>query len=103
MIVELKVGTRYSSQVCAGEVIVVRAPAGDVDLRCGGQPMVVSGSEAAPGLVAAPAAMGGSLLGKRYTDGADLEVLVVKPGAGTLAVGDTALQIKQAKPLPSSD
>ena len=103
MTVQLKVGSRYSSRVCSTEVIIVRAPAGDTDLRCGGQPMVASGTGIAAVLPPVPDAMGGSLLGKRYTDGADLELLVVKPGAGTLAVSGSDLHIKQAKPLPSSD
>jgi hypothetical protein len=30
-------------------------------------------------------------------------VLVTKAGAGTLAVGETALSLKEAKPLPASD
>jgi hypothetical protein len=43
-------------------------------------------------------------MGKRYTNEAgDIEVLCTKPGEGGLAVGGTALEIKGAKPLPSSD
>ena len=46
----------------------------------------------------------GTLLGKRYVNEAgDLEVLCVKPGDGSLAVGDAAMTLKEAKPLPSSD
>jgi len=46
----------------------------------------------------------GTLIGKRYTtpDG-DLEVLCTKAGGGSLSLGDTALELKAAKPLPSSD
>ena len=44
----------------------------------------------------------GSQLGKRYTDGT-IELLVTKAGAGTLAVDKTPLDIKGARPLPSSD
>ena len=46
---------------------------------------------------------GGSLIGKRYTDGGELELLCSKAGDGSLAVGDADLEIKGAKPLPSSD
>jgi hypothetical protein len=46
----------------------------------------------------------GTLLGKRYADEAiGLEVLCTKAGQGSLSVGDTALAVKEAKPLPSSD
>ena len=33
---DLKPGTRLASAVCETEVVVVKAPAADVDLRCGG-------------------------------------------------------------------
>jgi hypothetical protein len=47
---------------------------------------------------------GSSLLGKRYVDEtSEIEVLCTKPGDGTLAVDDRALELKSAKPLPSSD
>ena len=45
----------------------------------------------------------GNVMGKRYVDDAGAEVLVTKAGAGTLSVGDTALSLKEAKPLPASD
>jgi hypothetical protein len=106
----LKLGARYRSQVCGTEIIVVRAPGAEVDVRCGGQP-VVSGSMPAGTVTAemagtsAPAddpLFGGTVMGKRYADG-DLEVLVVKPGRGTLTADGRPLAIKEAKPLPSSD
>jgi hypothetical protein len=33
----------------------------------------------------------------------DLELLVIKPGQGSLACGGKPLAVKGAKPLPSSD
>ena len=46
----------------------------------------------------------GSLLGKRYEDGdTGLEVLCVKPGAGSVGVDGRLLTLKAAKALPSSD
>jgi len=30
-------------------------------------------------------------------------VLVTKPGAGSLSIGQTALHLKEVKPLPASD
>jgi hypothetical protein len=101
---ELKAGSRLHSAVCATEVIVVRPPKGAVDLRCGGQPMLPHGTEAAAGRSIDPAFASGSLIGKRYaSEELGLELLVTKAGDGTLAVGDTPIELKDAKPLPSSD
>jgi hypothetical protein len=101
---QLKVGTRLRSAVCTTEVMVVAAPAADVDVRCGGAPMLAPG-ENAPGTGALDAAAaGGSALGKRYvSEAGDLELLCVKPGKGSLALGSKALSLKEAKQLPSSD
>jgi hypothetical protein len=94
------------SQVCTTEVIVVRPAADEIDLRCGGQPMVEVGAEVAEGGTPAPGLDTGTQLGKRYTtddpDGT-LELLATKGGDGTLSAGEVALVLKEAKPLPSSD
>ena len=51
-----------------------------------------------------PDASEGTATGKRYVNEAgDLEVLCTKPGEGSLGCGEAVLQIKGAKPLPSSD
>lgn len=102
----LKSGQRLRSQVCTTEVIVVRVPADDLELTCGGAPMVELGTEVAEGGTPAPGLDDGTLLGKRYTtDDADgtLELLVTKGGAGTLAGNGVPLVTKESKPLPSSD
>jgi len=101
---ELKAGTRLRSAVGEVEAIVVKTPSGDVDLRCGGHP-VLAMEEDRPGGVAAEAGFEkGSLLGKRYVDGSgELEILCTKAGPASLSVGDELLEIKEAKPLPSSD
>lgn len=102
--VELKPGVRLRSSACEAEVVVVKAPAGEVDLRCGGHPMVPVGEEGAPRHAAEPGLDGGVLIGKRYTDEAgDVELLCTKPGTSSLSVGDERLEQKDAKPLPSSD
>lgn len=102
MSVETKPGARLKSVTCATEVVVVKG-AGEVDLRCGGQPMVAVGGDAVGGDPAAPFDEG-TLVGKRYvTEDEAIELLCTKPGAGSLSLGDTALQVKGAKPLPSSD
>jgi hypothetical protein len=98
---KLKTGARYFSQACTTEVIVVKAPDGDVQLACAGHPMV---ERAAPRLEPLPQWLGGSALGKRYGDAAgSIQLLVVKPGAGTLALDGVALEARAAKALPSSD
>lgn len=95
-------GSRHRSQVCATEVIVVRAT--DGVLSCGGYPMVELGQPVDERLQLDPARAGGSLLGKRYSDAAgELEVLVTKAGDGSLHLGEEILDQKQAKALPSSD
>lgn len=99
---ELRPGLKLSSAVCSTEVIVV-AGSGDIDLTCGGVPMLAPGAEAGD---ASPVdgLTEGSMLGKRYCDdeGA-VEVLCTKPGDGSVGIGATALGLKEAKPLPASD
>ncbi|MEM7141619.1 MAG: hypothetical protein AAF548_11355 [Actinomycetota bacterium] len=100
--VELKPGARFQSTVCTTEVIVVKG-AGEADLTCGGAAMVPSGTGEVSGEPAADAATG-TLLGKRYSDEGDtVELLATKAGDGSLAVGDEALDIAEAKTLPASD
>ena len=101
---QLKPGTRMRSAVCATEVMVVAAPSADVDLSCGGAPMVPLTEEPPADASLDPAASDGTALGKRYvTEAGDLEVLCTKPGDGSLAAQGGALTVKGAKPLPSSD
>jgi hypothetical protein len=104
--VPIKPGLRLRSQVCTTEVIVIRAAAQDIDLRCGGEPLVELRTEVAEGKSPSIGLDTGNQLGKRYTTdnaNATLELLVTKRGDGTLSVGDVPLVLKQAKPLPSSD
>ena len=99
----IKNGTRLQSQVCDTQVIVVRSADSLDDLRAGGAPMVPIGDEVTTGLSIDPELSGGTLMGKRYVDDAGAEVLVTKAGAGSLSIGSTPLEIKEAKPLPASD
>ena len=99
---QLKAGTRLESTTCNTQVVVVKAPADDVDVRCGGAPMqeVGTGGDKGPITFEGEA----TLMGKRYADeDLGLELLCTQPGDGALSVGETALLIKGAKPLPSSD
>jgi hypothetical protein len=84
--------------------MVIAAPADGADVRCGGTPMIGMDEQPADGAALDAAASAGTQLGKRYVNEAgDLELLCTKPGEGSLAIGDTALVLKEAKPLPSSD
>lgn len=102
MAVALKAGGKWKSTVCDTQVMVVKAPAGEHALCCGGAEMgpataVVSGSPSAD-------ASGGTLIGKRYVNADEsLELLCTKGGIGSLACNGVALEVKQAKQLPSSD
>jgi hypothetical protein len=100
----LKSGSRLRSQVDATEVIVVRAPAGQVVVvSCGGHPMIDAKAEPEPGLSPVGDAEA-TQLGKRYTDGdGALELLVTKPGTHGLAANGQPVVLKEAKPLPASD
>ena len=99
----LKAGSRIKSAVCSSELMVVVAPADDVNLTCGGAPVIDLAADASGGDIDGDH-KGGTQMGKRYTNEAgDLEILCTKPGEGSLAVDGVALEIKGAKPLPSSD
>jgi hypothetical protein len=101
---DLKPGTRWASQVCDTEVIVVRAPTSEVSLECGGHAMAPVGGEQSTGLALDPAFSAGSLIGKRFADPeSGIELLVTKAGTGSLAIGGVSIPLKEAKPLPSSD
>jgi hypothetical protein len=101
---KLKAGTRVKSAVCTTEVMVIQAPDADVELRCGGAPMLAIGEPSASGGSVAAGASAGTQIGKRYVNAdANLELLCTKPGNGSLAVGDSLLLLKEAKPLPASD
>jgi hypothetical protein len=100
----LKAGTRLKSAVCTTEIMVVAAPKDDVEVNCGGAPLLELGAEVSEGGTIAEGAGEGTQIGKRYVNEAgDLEILCTKPGEGSLASGGALLTIKGAKPLPSSD
>lgn len=100
---QLRAGSRLKSTACDTEVIAVKAPSDDIDIRCGGSPMADAGADADKGDVA-DGFDGGTQMGKRYVDADDtLELLCTKPGAGSLSIGDSPLELKEAKPLPASD
>ena|SRR5579883_1407550 len=96
-----KAGTRLESAVSDVQLMVVKAPADEIDLCCGGAPLIPLDQQASP-----PAATpdGQVMLGKRYADTQNtIELLCTKGGAGTLTLGGVVLEPKAVKALPSSD
>jgi hypothetical protein len=100
---KLRAGQKLHSAVCDAQVVVVRAPADDIDVGCGGAPLLEDGQDASGATL--DASLGdGPLLGKRYADeDLGLELLCTRAGQGALTVDGRALPVKGAKPLPSSD
>ena len=100
---KLRPGQKLHSAVCDAQVVVVKAPADDVDLGCGGAPLLDDGQDA-DGATLDPSLGDGPLLGKRYADDeVGLELLCTRAGTGALTVDGRVLPVKGAKPLPSSD
>jgi hypothetical protein len=100
----LKPGLRLKSAVCSTEIMVIRSPGGEALISCGGTEMLAVTEAAPAGAKLDPAHAQGSLIGKRYVDGAEaLELLCTKGGEGSVSVDGAPLGIKQAKALPSSD
>ena len=101
---QLKIGARYRSQVCQTEIIVVRPLPGEADLTCGGHPVIDLKETPAAGLSLKEGADTGNALGKRYTDASGvLEILVTKPGKGTLSDAGQPLPLRESRQLPASD
>lgn len=101
---DVKAGSRFRSAVCDTQMVVVRAPAGSADLARGGHPVIGMDDEPDATATLDPDHAAGTAMGKRYVDpDGTIEVLVSKPGAGSLALNGVALALKDAKPLPASD
>lgn len=104
MTMSTKPGTRLFSSVCTTEMIVVKAPEGEVNLTIGGAPPVASIDERDGAGSVLEGHGGGAALGKRYVGRSDsIELLCTKPGDGVPAVDGDVLEIKSAKALPASD
>jgi hypothetical protein len=96
----MKPGMKLKSVVCDTEVMVIRGSG--IVVECGGAPMAAE--RPAEKAAINPAFARGTLIGKRYVDaGNTVELLCVKAGQGSLSIAGTALQLKDAKPLPASD
>ena len=104
MAMALKAGARFKSAVCDTQVMVIKAPPGEFDLCCGGAAMLAASATAPAGGQVAAQHAGETLIGKRYVNADEsLELLCTKGGKGSLSLGATPLEVKQAKQLPSSD
>lgn len=104
MDLEMTPGARFRSAVCDTELAVIKAPGEPLDLRCGGHPVLPIAAERPSGPSPEAGFDEGTAIGKRFTDEAGtLEVLCTKAGSGSLSIADVRLQLKGAKPLPSSD
>lgn len=100
----LKPGLRLRSAVCSTEVMIIRAPAMQAEVRCGGAEMLAATDPAPETMTLDPAFARGTLLGKRYIDAQDrVEILCTKGGAGSLVFDGVPMTVKLAKALPSSD
>lgn len=98
----LKAGSRFKSAVCDAQVMVIKAPAGEFELQCGGADMLGGNATGSATLDSAKA--GETLIGKRYVNADEsLELLCTKGGKGSIWFDGVPLEIKQAKQLPSSD
>lgn len=103
MAVKFRAGQQLVSAVDSTAVIVIKAPAAECTVTCGGVVMADAGE---PVTAAEPdlSLMGGTQIGKRYVDDADtIQLLCTKAGEGTLALDGKPLMIQAAKPLPASD
>lgn len=102
--IELTVGERFRSSVCATEVIVLKSPSEPVELACGGARMVAVNEPVEAGGSPDAEFAAGTEVGKRYTDPAGtLEVLCTKSGEGSLTLAGVPLEVKAATALPASD
>ncbi len=100
----LTTGQALLSATDTTTVIVVRAPADEVEVTCGGVAMLDAKTNADTPKVDASGDIVGTLLGKRYEDAdARIELLCTKAGTSSLAMNGVALGLKSAKPLPASD
>ena len=105
---QLKPGLRLRSAVSTTEVIILRAPSGEVEFTCGGAPMVAADEPAAdqpnPG-PSAPASPEDLVhIGGRYViEDLGLEILCTKQGMGEFRCNELPLVHRTAKPLPSTD
>jgi hypothetical protein len=100
---DIKPGDRLRGIGCTTEVVVIKAARPEVEIQCGGAPMV-SLSDTNSGEATAATRGEQILVGKRYIDDeVGLELLCTKAGCGPLSIEDRTLTVKTARALPASD
>lgn len=100
----LKAGSRFKSAVCDTQIMVIKAPPGEYELRCGGADMLSPSGVGPEGVQLDAALSGETLIGKRYVNADEsVELLCTKGGKGSLYCEGLPMEVKQAKQLPSSD
>jgi len=101
---KVRVGQHFTSAVDATTVIVVKAPASEIALTCGGPEMIDPRTAGAAKGELDPALTGETKLGKRYVNEAiGLELLCMKGGKGVLAVDGAPLALGPAAPGRSGE
>ena len=102
---DLKPGSRWASQVCSTEVVVVRTStqAGLARVRRASdeRPWARTARLTSPWTRRSPTAPSSASGSPTPTAGSSC--LVTKAGEGSLAVDGISIPLKEAKPLPSSD
>jgi hypothetical protein len=103
VLMRLTTGRTLANVVDAATLVVVRAPAVQLKLTCGG----VETADAKAGAVTGQADLAqqyGMRLGKRYAmDGIGLELLCTRADMGASTPDGTPVPVKDTKPLPVSD
>jgi hypothetical protein len=101
----IKVGQKLVSTVDTTAVITIRGSQDDIEIGCGGAPMVTpSGNGVEPTGAPQPSLQDGTVIGKRYADEeSGIELLCTTGGQGTLTANGRPLILKATKPLPASD
>jgi hypothetical protein len=101
---KLKPGQRLKSAVSEAQIMVIKAPTGEIRIQCAGVDLLELAAEASGALGSGSSTEGVLQIGKRYANQAGtLELLCTKGGAGLLSADEEILQPRQSKQLPSSD
>jgi hypothetical protein len=88
----LKAGARFKSAVSDAQVMIVKAPAGEFELGCGGVAMVGGTASLPEGATLAAGDAGEVLIGKRYVNADEsLEMLCTKGGRVRKAARSTTV------------
>src|SRR3984957_20755065 len=100
MAVKFRAGQQLVSAIDSTAVIVIKAPAAECTVTCGGVAMATAG-EPVTAAEPDPAQLAGTQIGKRYVDEADtIQLLCTKAGQGTLALDGNPLRFRRPSRCP---